>query len=37
MNNREKFKDELIETIKKDGEICGFMKNHNDVLQPLGL
>lgn len=26
MNNREKYKDELIETIKKDGEICEFMK-----------
>lgn len=37
MNNREKCKDELIETIKKDGKICGFMKNHNDALQPLGL
>ena len=37
MNNREKYKDELIETIKKDGEICGFMKKHNDVLQPLDL
>lgn len=37
MNNREKYKDELIETIKKDGEICGFMKKHNDALQPLGL
>ena len=37
MKNREKYKDELIETIKKDGEICGFMKKHNDVLQPLDL
>lgn len=37
MNNREKCKDELIETIKKDGKICGFMKKHNDALQPLGL
>lgn len=37
MNNREKYKDELIETIKKDGKICGFVKKHNDALQPLGL
>lgn len=37
MNNREKCKDELIETIKKDGKICGFMKKHTDALQPLGL
>lgn len=37
MNNREKCKNELIETIKKDGKICGFMKKHNDALQPLGL
>lgn len=35
MNNREKYKDELIETIKKDGEICGFMKKHG-VLQMFG-
>ena len=35
MNNREKYKDELIETIEKDGEICGFMKNHG-VFQMFG-
>lgn len=28
MNNREKYKKELIEVIKKDGKLCEFVKMH---------
>lgn len=28
MKNREKYKNELIEVIKKDGKICEFVKKH---------
>lgn len=35
MKNREKYKNELIEVIKKDGKICGFMKKH-DVFRMIG-
>lgn len=28
MNNREKYKNELIEVIKKDGKLCEFVKKH---------
>ena len=35
MKNREKYKNELMDTIKKDGKICRFVKNHG-VAQMLG-
>lgn len=35
MKNREKYKNELIEVIKIDGRICGFMKKH-DVYRIIG-
>ena len=35
MKNREKYKNELVDVIKMDGRICGFMKNH-DVYRMLG-
>lgn len=35
MKNREKYKNELIETIKTDGNICEFMINHG-VSQMFG-
>ena len=28
MKNREKYKNELVDAIKKDGRVCGFVKNH---------
>lgn len=28
MKNREKYKNELMDVIKKDGRICGFVKKH---------
>lgn len=35
MKNRDKYKDGLIETIKTDGAICGFVRNHG-VAHMLG-
>lgn len=35
MKNREKYKNELINVIKMDGKLCGFVKNH-DVSQMFG-
>ena len=35
MKNRDKYKDELIETIKVEGAICGFVRNHG-VAHMLG-
>lgn len=35
MKNREKYKNELMDVIKTDGRICGFMENHG-VPQMLG-
>lgn len=31
MKNREKYKNELIEVIKKDGKLCEFVKKHEVV------
>lgn len=28
MKNREKYKNELVDAIKKDGKICEFVKKH---------
>lgn len=35
MKNREKYKNELMDVIKKDGRICEFMMKHG-VSQMLG-
>ena len=35
MKNREKYKNELMDVIKKDGRICGFVKKHG-VFQTFG-
>lgn len=35
MKNREKYKNELMDVIKMDGNICGFVKNHG-VAKMLG-
>ena len=35
MKNREKYKNELMDVIKLDGRICGFMKKH-DVFRMIG-
>lgn len=35
MKNREKYKNELMDVIKLDGRICGFMKTH-DVFRMIG-
>lgn len=35
MKNREKYKNELIDVIKMDGRICGFVKKHG-VFQMFG-
>lgn len=35
MKNREKYKNELMDVIKTDGRICGFMKKH-EVLRMIG-
>lgn len=35
MKNREKYKNELMDVIKTDGRICGFMKKH-DVFRMIG-
>lgn len=35
MNNREKYKNELIEVIKKDGKLCEFVKKH-EVFRMFG-
>ena len=35
MKNREKYKKELMNVIKLDGRICGFMKKH-DVFRMIG-
>lgn len=35
MKNREKYKNELIDVIKVDGRICGFMKKH-EVFRMIG-
>lgn len=35
MKNREKYKNELMNVIKIDGRICGFMKKH-DVYRIIG-
>lgn len=35
MNNREKYKNELMDVIKTDGRICGFVKKH-EVSQMFG-
>lgn len=35
MKNREKYKNELMNVIKNDGRICGFMKKH-DVYRIIG-
>lgn len=35
MKNREKYKNELIEVIKKDGKICEFVKKH-EVFRMFG-
>lgn len=36
MKNREKYKNELIEVIKKDGKLCEFVKKH-DVFRMFGM
>lgn len=36
MNNREKYKNELIEVIKKDGKLCEFVKKH-EVFRMFGM
>ena len=35
MKNREKYKNELIKVIKKDGKLCGFVKKH-EVFRMFG-
>lgn len=35
MNNKEKYKNELMNVIKLDGRICGFVKKH-DVFRMIG-
>lgn len=35
MKNREKYKNELMDVIKTDGRVCGFVKNH-EVFRMLG-
>lgn len=35
MKNREKYKNELTEVIKKDGRLCGFVKKH-EVFRMIG-
>lgn len=35
MNNKEKYKNELIEVIKEDGKTCGFVEKHG-VFQMFG-
>ena len=35
MKNREKYKNELVDVIKEDGRVCGFMKKH-EVYRMLG-
>lgn len=35
MNNKEKYKNELIEVIKKDGRLCEFVKKH-EVFRMFG-
>lgn len=35
MKNREKYKNELMDVIKTDGKICGFVKKH-DVFRMFG-
>lgn len=35
MNNKEKYKNELIEVINKNGRLCDFVKNHG-VFRVLG-
>ena len=35
MKNREKYKNELMDVIKMDGRICGFVKKH-DVFRMIG-
>lgn len=35
MKNKEKYKNELIEVIKKDGKLCEFVKKH-EVFQMFG-
>lgn len=35
MKNREKYKNELMDVIKLDGRICGFVKKH-DVFRMIG-
>lgn len=35
MKNREKYKNELIEVIKKEGKICEFVKKH-EVFRMFG-
>lgn len=35
MKNREKYKNELMDVIKMDGRICGFVKKH-DVYRMIG-
>ena len=35
MKNREKYKNELMDVIKMDGRICGFVKKH-DVFRTTG-
>lgn len=35
MKNREKYKNELIDVIKKDGKICGFVRKH-EVFRMIG-
>ena len=36
MKNREKYKNELMDVIKMDGRICGFIKKH-DVSRMIGM
>lgn len=35
MKNREKYKNELMDVIKTDGRMCGFVKNH-EVFRMIG-
>ena len=35
MKNREKYKNELIKVIKKDGKLCEFVKKH-EVFRMFG-
>lgn len=35
MKNREKYKNELMDVIKKEGKLCGFVKKH-DVFRLFG-